>query len=835
MEEEPSSESKELVDSFAALEEDVDECCVVEDVETPMVLDDASEHNVNMEYSECLVGGVVEPTLGMEFTSEDDARNFYNAYAKQTGFSIRVNSYYRSKKDNSIISREFCCSKEGFRRDRRAKRIDSSDDTKRRRARPITREGCKALMTVRKRDNGKWYVAKLEKSHNHELVTPAMRHFLRSHKQELDPSKSLSNSFSSPGMGLNDPINVLTDDSNSFGKLVFTVQNSVNYIGRGRLSTFGIDAQSLLGFFKVMQASDPAFFYAIQVDEEDRLSSVFWVDTRSRIAYNCFSDVVAFDTTYHVNQYKMPFAPFTGVNHHKQSVLFGCALLADETESTFIWLFTTWLEAMSGQQPGLIITDYDSAIGRAVEQVLPQSRHRYCKWHIMSKMPREMGDIYSSLPRTFQVEFDRCINKSETPDEFESSWLVLLDKYNLRGNEWLQSLYIDRKLWVPTYVRDTFFAGMYATQRSTSVYSLFDGYVNARTTLQDFAEQYEKALDDRYEKEARAEFETFYTKPVLKTPLPMEKQAAEIYTRKFFTIFQEEVFESLALAVKFSGEDGGSGTYEVARFDEEHKFYFVCFNIAEQIASCSCKMFEFEGVLCRHVLAVFKAKNVFMLPQHYILKRWTRNAKDEAILDVQARGETQGNSQKGKNLQYNILYQEAIKCADEGMTSDHSFRLALNALREARIKIIDAKKDAINAKKMETMASTSYQDENTTIASQVDSSSAPVTPLEYQKTKTRESSRENNILSSEQSSSRVMLCTSCKCPGHDSSTCLWLKDSGQNTSMVRLFYPNSIYFLLNTVSAQIIYKLISFFSRTIKIRKLLTRPAHADSDNIRLN
>jgi hypothetical protein len=640
-------------------------------------------------------------------------------------------------------------------------------------------------------------VAKLEKSHNHELVTPAMRHFLRSHKQELDPSKSLSNSFSSPGMGLNDPINVLTDDSNSFGKLVFTVQNSVNYIGRGRLSTFGIDAQSLLGFFKVMQASDPAFYYAIQVDEEDRLSSVFWVDTRSRIAYNCFSDVVAFDTTYQVNQYKMPFAPFTGVNHHKQSVLFGCALLADETESTFIWLFTTWLEAMSGQQPGLIITDYDSAIRRAVEQVLPQSRHRYCKWHIMSKMPREMGDIYSSLPRTFQVEFDRCINKSETPDEFESAWLVLLDKYNLRGNEWLQSLYIDRKLWVPTYVRDTFSAGMYAAQRSSSVNSLFGDYVNARTTLQDFAEQYEKALDDRYEKEARAEFDTFYTKPVLKTPLPMEKQAADIYTRKIFTVFQDEVFESLALAVKFSGEDGGTSTYEVARFDEEHKAHFVCSNVAEQVASCSCKMFEFEGVLCQHVLAVFKAKNIFMLPQHYILKRWTRNAKDEAILDAQACGETQGNSQQSKSLRYNILYQEAIKCADEGMASDHSFKVTLNALREARIKIADAKKNAISETKLETMASTSYQDENTTIASQVDSSSAIVTSLEHQKTKTRESLRESNILASEQSSSRETPCINCKCPGHDSNSCSWLKDSGQNTSMVRLFYSNDLYFVLN--------------------------------------
>ncbi|KAG2711017.1 hypothetical protein I3760_04G058000 [Carya illinoinensis] len=698
MEEGISSEDEERVDSYVALEEGGDEHCVVEDVETPMVLDDAKEDNVNFQYCRrrSLAGGVVEPMLGMEFTTIDDARNFYNVYAKQTGFSIHVNSYYRSKKDNSIISRES------------AKKVVLGDDTKRRRARPITREGCEALMTVRKQDNGKWYVAKLEKNHNHKLVSPAMWQFL-----------SLSNFFGSPEMGLNSPTNVLTEDSNSCRKMVFTAQKSVEYVGKGRLGTFGIDAQSLLGFFSVMQASDPAFYYAIQVDEEDRLSSIFWVDTRSRISYNCFSDVVAFDTTYQVNHYKMPFAPFTGVNHLNQSMLFGCVLLADETESTFIWLFTTLLEAMSGKQPGLIITDYESAISRAVEQ-----------WHIMSKMPREMGDTYSSLPRTFQVEFDKCL-KSKTPDEFESAWPMILEKYNLRGNEWLQSLYIDHKLWVPTYVRD----------------------ILCRAA---FAEQHEKALEDRYEKEARPEFETFYTKPILKTPLPMEKQAADIYMRKMFTVFQDEVFESLALAVKFSGENGGSSTYKVARFDEKHKVHFVCINIAEQVASCTFKMFEFKGVLCCHVLG-----------------RRNRDAKDEAILDLQA----------SKNLQYNILYQEAIKCAEEGMISDHSFKVALNALREARIKNVDTKKNAINAKKLETMASTSYQYEITTISSQVDSSSALVTPLEHLKDKTRESLKESNALESEKSSNRDGLCTNCKCPGHDSITCLRLKDSGQNTFM----------------------------------------------------
>lgn len=47
----------------------------------------------------------------------------------------------------------------------------------------------------------------------------------------------------------------------------------------------------------------------------------------------------------------MPFAPFTGLNHHHQSILFGCALLQDETEKSFTWLFETWLMAMGGKSP----------------------------------------------------------------------------------------------------------------------------------------------------------------------------------------------------------------------------------------------------------------------------------------------------------------------------------------------------------------------------------------------------------------------------------------------------------------------------------------------------
>ena len=117
------------------LEDEGDECCVVDDAERPMVLDVGNRvDTVNVELFQCLNGKDEEPALGTGFVSKDDARDFYNAHAKQTGFSIHVNSYYRSKKDNSIsihvnsyyqskndnsiISRKFCCSIEGLHREK---------------------------------------------------------------------------------------------------------------------------------------------------------------------------------------------------------------------------------------------------------------------------------------------------------------------------------------------------------------------------------------------------------------------------------------------------------------------------------------------------------------------------------------------------------------------------------------------------------------------------------------------------------------------------------------------------------------------------------------------
>lgn len=68
------------------------------------------------------------------------------------------------------------------------------------------------------------------------------------------------------------------------------VKNStlMNYSVRpcSQNKTLGRDAHNLLEYFKKMQAENPGFFYAIQLDEENRMSNVFWADARSRTAYS---------------------------------------------------------------------------------------------------------------------------------------------------------------------------------------------------------------------------------------------------------------------------------------------------------------------------------------------------------------------------------------------------------------------------------------------------------------------------------------------------------------------------------------------------------------------
>lgn len=218
------------------------------------------------------------------------------------------------------------------------------------------------------------------------------------------------------------------------------------------------------------------------------------------------------------------------------------------------------------------------------------------------------------------------IHNSWVEEDFEKKWWSMIERFELQGYERLDSLVIDRNFWVPTYMRDMFFAGMSTTQRSGSINSSFDKYVGKKTSLKEFVEKYKIAMRDRKEKEVHADFSTWHKAPVLKSPSPFEKQMSTIYTHEAFKKFQVEVLGVSACFGTKAKEDGVIKVYKVQDF-EKSEIFIITLDASKQEVTCFCRRLEFCGYICRHVMCLFQSLGIFTIPPHYVLKRWCKNAK----------------------------------------------------------------------------------------------------------------------------------------------------------------------------------------------------------------
>ena len=174
------------------------------------------------------------------------------------------------------------------------------------------------------------------------LATPSKMPSLQSHHKLSSTSKDLISTWSECGVGPSKIDQVL----NASGKKHVTPQDCIDHLRTGRKNNMGHECMSIVKTFLEKKSVNNGFFFQYELDESYTARSIFWADGKSRANYMNFGDVVMFDVTYRTNNFSMPFAPFTGVNHHRQSTLFGCVLLVDETEETFVSLFSTWLYCM---------------------------------------------------------------------------------------------------------------------------------------------------------------------------------------------------------------------------------------------------------------------------------------------------------------------------------------------------------------------------------------------------------------------------------------------------------------------------------------------------------
>ncbi|XP_028072916.1 protein FAR1-RELATED SEQUENCE 5-like [Camellia sinensis] len=364
-----------------------------------------------------------KPRVRMTFDTEQEAYDFYNTYGGRLGFSIR-RGYVNKGKDGQITSRQFVCNKEGF-------RVVDKRDPLTKNPRQEVRTGCQARLVIKwDRNMQKFFVSDFVEQHNNIFVPTECTHMLPS-QRKISASQATE-----------------------------------------------IDLAEKYGI-----RLNAAFEL---IDNEEQITNIFWADAQMIMDYGQFGDVVTFDTTYKLNSAHRPFASFVGFNHHRETVIFGAALMYDETVDSFVWLFKRFLEAMSSKAPKTIFTDQDAAMAKAIPIVMPNTTHRLCTWHLMQNALRHANSIFKDKAvkdKGMKSVLSTFMYNIEDEEEFTLKWKEMLDKYEVRDNHWLKLTFGVKEKWGWPYVRNAWGAGMSSTQLSESFNAFLKDFIQSDHNL----------------------------------------------------------------------------------------------------------------------------------------------------------------------------------------------------------------------------------------------------------------------------------------------------------------------------------------------------------------
>ncbi|WVZ77842.1 hypothetical protein U9M48_025657 [Paspalum notatum var. saurae] len=168
---------------------------------------------------------------------------------------------------------------------------------------------------------------------------------------------------------------------------------------------------------------------------------------------------------------------------------------------------------------------------------------------------------------------------------------------------------------------------MTSTQRSEGVNNVFKKRFRRKLGLSELLVECDKVSATLRENELDKDFKSRMKSPAIYAPnLPLLKTAAESYTQRMYKDFEEEFKNQFLYSCKLLKTDGSISTFMVTHMYSDYGATVVL-DTADMTITCSCRMYESIGLLCRHAFKAFDRNEVFILPSQYIMNRWTKYAK----------------------------------------------------------------------------------------------------------------------------------------------------------------------------------------------------------------
>ncbi|XP_057734565.1 protein FAR1-RELATED SEQUENCE 5-like [Arachis stenosperma] len=426
------------------------------------------------------------------FRSDEAAYEFYRRFGKCFGFGIRKGD---SGKDESgrVIRRRFFCNRAGLRQ----RHYDRLDRNRGHRLKTCT--NCEAKLSVYLDVvSGKW----------------------RAH-----------------GVPTSKILGYMAGQAGGYSLMGFTKKDAYNYINKAkRAKIIDGDANATVVYLEGKAGGDPMSMARYNLTKDNMLANMFWADGGSRVDYQNFRDVLAFDSTYKKNKYQRPLVIFSGVNNHKQTTIFGFGLVLDESVGSYKWLLENLLEVMCNKKPSVVVTDDCDSMKAAINSFFPEATHRLCAWHMEKNVTANVKE------KRLRQCFTRWLYSEMEIDEFEAEWDDAVEEYGLQNSFWAKETFQKRMMWANAYLQDKFCAGFRTTSWCEDINAYVKNFLKSRHSLVDMVQNLELVVREYRNNELLAQFRSLHGMPVMTTCLdPLEKYAADAYTREIFVDAKKEI------------------------------------------------------------------------------------------------------------------------------------------------------------------------------------------------------------------------------------------------------------------------------------------------------
>ncbi|CAK8541015.1 unnamed protein product [Lathyrus sativus] len=135
-------------------------------------------------------------------------------------------------------------------------------------------------------------------------------------------------------------------------------------------------------------------------------------------------------------------------------------------------------------------------MARGLVEVMLETHHSLCTWHLLQNVIKHLGNLMKG-GSYFLRDFKKCMYDIDIEADFETTWINLINDYNVHENSWIKSVYAIKKKWASCYMKETLTPGMRSTQISESLNAHFKSCMKSNVGIIQFFKHFERVVEEK--------------------------------------------------------------------------------------------------------------------------------------------------------------------------------------------------------------------------------------------------------------------------------------------------------------------------------------------------